>query len=149
MNFTRRSWYLLAIAIPLFAWILSTAQLASRWDSVHDAKPIPLGAAFDAEGQSVAVFTDFRQPDREIICSVTRPKDQRGELSRPPVDVSVDYDSTRWHLVAMAEDGHEKMNLRCGPADKLTDGATYACAVVPSDFQVKTSAEYASRERRR
>lgn len=142
MNFSRRSWYLLAILVPLIAWIIGSAQLASRWDSVHDAKPIALGGNFDAYGQSVAVFTDFPQPDRIVECSVTKPNEFAGKISTPPVEIAVDYDATRWHLIAIAEEGQDKMAITCAAADGHTDGATYAYAVIPTDFEAKTSAKF-------
>ena len=142
MDFTRRSWYILAIAVPLIAWLLGSAQLASRWDSVHEAKPIALGGTFDADGRSVAVFTDFPQPDRVIDCSIAKPREFEGKIAKPPVEISVDFDSTRWHLIALAEEGHEKMAISCLPADEHTDGSSYAFAVVPTDFEAKTSAEF-------
>ncbi len=142
MNLTRRSWYLLAIIVPVIAWLIGVGQLASRWDSVHEAKPIPIGGAFDAEGQSVVVFTDFIQPDREILCSVTRPKDHQQDIDKPPVDISVDYDATRWHLIGLLDKGQDKMSIACEPEDGLTDPASYAYAVTPSTFEKKISSDF-------
>lgn len=142
MNFTRRSWYLLAIAVPLIAWIIGSAQLASRWDVVHEAKPLPIGGNFDAADQSVAIFTDFVQADRIITCSVTRPKDQAREIDKPAVDISVNFDATRWHFIGFTPEGHDKMRVSCVPEDGHTDGSTYAYAVVPSTFDTEMSAHF-------
>ena len=130
MYFTRRSWYILAVLIPIVAWILATSQLAKQWHHVHEAKPVTLGSKFDAAGQSVAVFTDFEQPGRAITCSVTKPKDHAVDLTTPPLQISVDYDSTRWHFIGMLEEGFDDMAIECLPDDQQIDSATYAYALV-------------------
>lgn len=130
MYFTRRSWYILAVMIPIVAWIIATSQLAKQWDNVHAAKPVTLDSKFDAAGQSVAVFTDFEQPGRAITCSVTKPKDHAVALTAPPLQISVDYDSARWHLIGMLEEGMDDMSIACIPDDQQIDSATYAYALV-------------------
>ena len=142
MNFNRRSWYILAVLVPIVAWILGSAQLASRWDSIHEARPTPIGGKFDAAGQSVAVFTDFPQADRKIVCSITKPKAAKSEIKKPDIEIFVNYDTTRWKFIGLVDKGVDQMAIACLPDDGHTDGATYAYAVVPSTVEAAISAEF-------
>lgn len=140
VDFSKRAWYLLAIALPVAGWLMATAHLAGQWDQVRDAQPIPIGAAIDAKGSSVLAFTDLERPDQHVECTTAGPKKHRKTFSAPPVEVVIDSDGSRWHLIGILEKGEDSMRLRCAPEGGGTDAADYAYAVIPAVSDRTTSA---------
>lgn len=128
---TSRWWYAAAAAIAAVGWIVAVAFTAGTWDELRDSTVIPSGQPFDAEGHDVAVLTDLPQPGRDISCEAVGPAEERTPIpSDAIVDVTVTTDGTRWHLIALMEDGRADMTVECTPGDELSDSASYGYALV-------------------
>ena len=126
-----RWWYVVAALVAAVGWIVAVAFTAGTWDELRGSTVIPSGQPFDAEGHDVAVLTDLPQPGRDIACEAVGPGEERTEISSDSiVDVTVTTDGTRWHLIALMEDGRADMTAECTPGDELSDSASYGYALV-------------------
>lgn len=128
MELTRRRWYVVAALIAVLAWVAGTAYAASAWDPLREATVTPVGQDINPDGQDLAVFTDLVQPDRTIRC-FARADGPRLRVPAPPVDLLVDSDGSRWHLIGVLRDAPDGVHVACGPTDKATDTARYGTAV--------------------
>lgn len=126
-----RAWYVIGALIAAVGWVGATAYTAGAWDQLRDSTVTPVGQPFDGSGHDVAVLTDLPQPGREIACEAVGPGEERTPIpSDSVVDVTVSSDGTRWHLIALMEDGREQMSVECRPGDERSDSAIYGYAVV-------------------
>ena len=125
-------WYTAALFLVLGGWMAGTAVAAGSWDTVREAELVPLEQRIDAADGSVAVFTDIRQPERDVTCRAT-PR-ARGSEPTPfgpaPLDLRVDRDGTTWYLVGWLAEGADGLKVTCTPRDRAADNATYATAAV-------------------
>jgi hypothetical protein len=108
---------------------------AGAWDSVRAAGITSNNQPVDANNRSVAVFTDVVQPDRRVTCTQTTEAAKRAEKEPKPIppaslELVVEDDGNEWHLIGFQSDGRNDMTIRCTPADKRADNATYAYSVV-------------------
>lgn len=108
---------------------------AGAWDAVRAAPVAAVNKPLDASGQSVAVFTDVVQPERKVTCSQTTAADRKAEkepkaIPAASLELVVTDDGNEWHLIAFEPDGRNDMAIRCTPADKRSDNATYAFSTV-------------------
>ena len=108
---------------------------AGAWDVVRAAPVAAVNKPLSAGGQSVAVFTDVVQPERKVTCSQTTAAERKAEKKPtliPPasLELVVTDDGNEWHLIAFEPDGRNDMAIRCTPADKSSDNATYAFSTV-------------------
>jgi hypothetical protein len=123
--------YLIAVLIVLAGWVGATAVAAGAWDTVRDSTLVPVTQdRADAEGFSVAVFTDIVQPERDIICQGRDGDDQTVSIKPAAIDVPVTTDGTEWHLINLLPKGRDGLKVRCGSRDKRVDNATYSYAIV-------------------
>ncbi|MFD1859422.1 hypothetical protein EHW97_07410 [Aeromicrobium camelliae] len=126
-----RAWYVIGAVIAAVGWVGATAYTAGAWDQLRGSTVTPVGQPFDGSGHDVAVLTDLPQPGREIACEAVGPGEERTPIpSDSVVDVTVSSDGTRWHLIALMEDGREQMSVECRPSDERSDSAIYGYAVV-------------------
>ena len=130
MDLSRRHWYVVAALLAAVAWVAGTALAASSWDPLRAASVVPVGQPVQIEdGQDLAVLTDLVQPDRDIAC-VARKGKNRTPIPESTVDVVVDSDGSRWHLIGVLTDPPDGARIVCRPADDATDTARYGTAVV-------------------
>jgi hypothetical protein len=120
------------LALTLTGWIIGVAVAGGAWDAVRNAPITSANQALQAEGESIAVFTDVVQTDRQITCSmVDVVRDARPAPIPPaPIALTVDDDGTTWSLVAFQPDGRNNITVSCAPRDKQVDNAQYAYAAV-------------------
>ncbi|MFL6088922.1 MAG: hypothetical protein ACJ71Z_02145 [Aeromicrobium sp.] len=125
-------WYLAALALVIVGWMVGVAVAGGAWDAVRHARISSTNEALQAQGSSVAVFTDVVQPDRQITCTMTDVvTDSRSTPVPPaPIALEVEDDGTTWHLVAFQPEGRNGVTVTCAPADKRVDNAQYAFATV-------------------
>jgi len=108
---------------------------AGAWDTVRDAPVAAVNKPLDAGDQSVAVFTDVVQPERRVTCAQTTEADRKADKKPKPIPVAslelvITDDGNEWHLIGFEPDGRNDMTIRCTPADKGSDNATYAFSTV-------------------
>ena len=108
---------------------------AGAWDAVRAAPVTAVNKPLDAGGQSVAVFTDVVQPERKVTCTQTTSAEREADKKPKPIpqaslELVVTDDGNEWHLIAFEPDGRNDMAIRCTPADKGSDNATYAFSTV-------------------
>ena len=125
-------WYLGALALTLIAWMVGVAIAGGAWDAVRSAPITSANEALQAEGQSIAVFTDVVQADRRITCAMTDVVTDSRSVTIPPAPIALDVedDGTTWHLVAFQPEGRDGVTVACTPQDKQVDNAQYAFATV-------------------
>jgi hypothetical protein len=125
-------WYLAAIALTLVAWMVGVAVAGGAWDAVRSAPISSANEALQAEGQSIAVFTDVVQSDRQISCAMTDVVTDSRAVTIPPAPIAleVEDDGATWHLVAFQPEGRNGVTVSCTPRDKQVDNAQYAYATV-------------------
>ena len=128
-------WYLAALTIALLGWIVGTAVAAGAWDAVREAPIGPFNGPLEASGYSVAVFTDVVQPERRVSCTETTEPARKSKQDPEPVpaaslELVVQDDGNEWHLIGFEPNGRDQMIVRCSPADKRADNATYAFSAV-------------------
>ncbi|GAA2085457.1 hypothetical protein IDH50_07070 [Aeromicrobium tamlense] len=138
MELTRRRWYLVAGLLAALAWIAGTAFAASAWDPLREAEVVPVGQPIQANGSDdLAVLTDLPQPERAISC-VARNGKERTPVPPATVDIVVDSDGSRWHLIGVLSDAPDETRIVCRPDDKQTDTARYGTALVDLESRVGT-----------
>ncbi|MGA9100962.1 hypothetical protein [Aeromicrobium sp.] len=108
---------------------------AGAWDSVREAPIAAVTRPLDAGGLSVAVFTDVIQPERRVTCTQTTEAAKKAKREPKPIpaaslELVVNDDGNEWHLIGFEPNGHDTMSIRCTPADKRPDNATYAFSTV-------------------
>lgn len=125
-------WYLAALALTLAGWIVGVAVAGGAWDAVRAASITSANQALEAEGESIAVFTDVVQSQRRITCSmVDVVRDAKPQPIPPaPIALTVDDDGATWTLVAFEPDGRDNVTVACTPKDRQVDNAQYAYATV-------------------
>jgi hypothetical protein len=126
------AWYLLALAVFAIGWNGGVWWAGSAWDQVREARITSANQALQAEGASIAVFTDVVQPGRTITCVlVDVVRQARPQPMGPaPIPLTVDDDGITWQLVAFENDGRDNVTVKCAPDDKQVDNAQYAYATV-------------------
>lgn len=123
--------YLAAVLLVLVGWVGATVVAAGAWDTVRDSTLVPVTQELaDADGLSVAVFTDILQPERTITCRGTGAKGADVAIKTAAIDVPVDADGTEWHLINLLPEGRDGLKVRCSPLDKRVDNAAYSFALV-------------------
>lgn len=138
MDLTRRRWYLVAALIAALAWVAGTAFAASAWDPLRDAPVIPLGQPIQSSGDDdLAVLTDLPQAERDVTC-VARSGKKRLPIPAATVDIVVDSDGSRWHLIGVLPDAPDQVRVVCKPKDGQTDTARYGTALVDLSSRVGT-----------
>lgn len=130
-------WYLGAIALTIVSWMVGVAVAGGAWDAVRHAPISSANEALQAEGQSIAVFTDVVQNDRHITCAMTDVVTDSRAVTIPPAPIALDVedDGTTWHLVAFQPEGRNGVTVSCTPEDKQVDNAQYAYATVDGFIQ--------------
>lgn len=120
-----------ALFLAIGGWMAGTIVAAGAWDPVRDASITSTTRPLDAGGQSVAVFTDVLQPERQVTCRSTN-EDEKETTPIPPAgyDLTVDDDGNQWYLIGFELKGRDAMTISCTPRDKRSDNATYAYSVV-------------------
>lgn len=136
MELTRRRWYVVAALIAVLAWVAGTAYAASAWDPLRQATVVPVGQDIATDGEDLAILTDLVQPERTIRCFARAGKGDRVEVPDAPVDIVVDSDGSRWHLIGVLHDAPDGVHVACGATDDATDTARYGTALV--DLSSKT-----------
>jgi hypothetical protein len=121
--------------LAITGWVVATVVAAGAWDAVREAPVTVVDRPLDAGGLSVAVFTDVVQPERKVTCSHTTEADRKAKKDPKPIppaslQLVVTDDGSEWHLIGFEPDGRNDMAIRCTPADKRSDNATYAFATV-------------------
>jgi hypothetical protein len=118
-----------ALFIALIGLIAGFSVAAGAWDRVEHTGITSASGPVDAAGQSVAVFTDVKQPERRVSCEATV---RKASTPVPPASLAlvVNDDGNEWYLIGFIEDGRDGMEIRCAPRDKRPDNATYAYSVV-------------------
>lgn len=125
--------YLAAFLLVIGGWMAGTIVAAGAWDQVREAPTQGLQDALAAGGESVAVFTDVLQPEREIVCTARPAGEKEAEpapLDPAPVDLRVARDGSTWHLLAFAPEVDGEVVVRCAPQDDNGDAAGYQVAAV-------------------
>lgn len=125
-------WYLAALTLTMASWIIGVAVAGGAWDAVRSASITSANQALQAEGESIAVFTDVVQAERRITCSMVDVVRDAKPVPIPPAPIAltVEDDGATWTLVAFDPDGRDNVTVSCAPRDKQVDNAQYAYAVV-------------------
>lgn len=123
-------WYLATVALALIGWMVGVAVAGSAWDTVRTASISSANEPLQADGASVAVFTDVVQSNRLITCSAKHPRGGARLIQAAPIALTVDDDGETWHLIALEPDGSDNLSITCAPKDRLPDNAQYAFAIV-------------------
>lgn len=131
VRLTNPLWYLAALFVVLGGWMVGTIVAAGSWDHVRDATLESVTERVDAGSGSLAVFTDVRQPERDVTCTATPPGKgaEPVELEKAPIDLTVARDGSTWYLIAFEPEGRDDVAVRCTPRDRAADAATYRVAV--------------------
>ena len=121
--------------LALTGWVVATVVAAGAWDAVRDAPVAVVDKPLDAGGQSVAVFTDVLQPERKVACEHTTAADRKAEkeprrIPDASLELVVTDEGNEWHMIGFEPDGRNDMAIRCRPANKGSDNATYAFSTV-------------------
>lgn len=126
------AWYLLALAVFAIGWNGGVWWAGSAWDQVREARITSANQALQADGESIAVFTDVVQPDRKIICEMVDVVREapRQRMGADPIPLTVEDDGITWQLVAFEREGRDNVTVACAPEDKQVDNAQYAYATV-------------------
>jgi hypothetical protein len=132
VRLTNPLWYLAAFLLAIGSAMAGTAVAASAFDPVRDAVVTPITERVDAKSATLAVYTDIVQTERGILCRGRYGADDKGRVVIPDkgVDVIAQGDGTRWHLIALLEDGRDGLRIVCTPKDKRIDNASYGYATV-------------------
>ena len=114
---------------------MATVVAAGAWDAVREAPVAAVNQPLDATNKSVAMFTDVLQPERRVTCEQTTEADRKAKKEPRPIpaaslELVVADDGNEWHLIGFEPDGRNDMAIRCTPADKGSDNATYAFSTV-------------------
>lgn len=128
-------WYLAAFMAGSIAWMVGVTVAGSAWDIVRDASISSSNQALDAQGQSIAVFTDVPQANRSIECRLISVINDESQPmtpydSRVVQQLPVEDDGKTWYLIAFEQDGLDGVTATCAPKDGGVDNAQYAVAVV-------------------
>lgn len=131
MRLVNPLWYLAALFVVLGGWMAGTIVAAGAWDNVREATLESVTERVDAGSGSLAVFTDVRQPERDVTCTATPPGDEAEPLDIPaaPIDLTVARDGSTWYLIGFQREGRDDVAVRCTPRDRAADAATYRVAV--------------------
>lgn len=136
MELTRRRWYLVAALVAVLAWVAGTAFAASAWDPLRTATVVPVGQPIQSSGdEDLAVLTDLPQPERAVTC-VARSGKKRLRIPAATVDIVVDSDGSRWHLIGVLPNAPDQTRVVCRPKDDQTDTARYGTALVDLSSRV-------------
>jgi hypothetical protein len=124
-------WYLAALLVVLGGWMAGTVVAAGAWDRVREAPLQNVTERVDAKGASIAVFTDVRQPERDVTCTATTATKGAKPVDVPdaPLDLSVADDGSTWYLIGFEPEGRDGVAVRCTPKDRQADSASYRVAV--------------------
>ena len=81
------------------------------------------------------MFTDVVQPERRVACTQTTEAAKQANKDPRPVpaaslELVVTDDGNEWHLIGFEANGRDDLSIRCTPADKRGDNATYAFSTV-------------------
>ena len=115
----------------MLGWNVGIAVAAQAWDPVEEATVTSASGPVNASGQSLAVFTDVVQPERQITCAwKTEGKEKSTPIQPPTRNLVVRDDGSEWFLIGFERNGRDAMNVSCTPQDKRSDNATYAFAVI-------------------
>jgi hypothetical protein len=130
-------WYLAALALTIIGWMVGVAVAGGAWDTVRSAHITSANEALQAEGESIAVFTDVVQSDRQITCAMTDVVTDSRAVTLPPAPIALEVndDGETWHLVAFEPEGRNGVTVTCSPKDKQVDNAQYAYATVDGFIQ--------------
>lgn len=131
MRLTSPLWYFAAFLLVIGGWMASAVVAAGAWNHVRDATLQNVAERVDAKGSTLAVFTDVRQPERDVTCTATGPAKgaKPHTLDDAPIDLSVPRDGSTWYLIAFAQESGKDLKVRCRPKDEGADTATYRVAV--------------------
>jgi hypothetical protein len=129
---TSPAWYLVALAVFAIGWNGGVWWASTAWDQVREAQITSANQALQAEGKSIAVFTDVVQANRQITCVMS---DVVREARPQPIDpaaipLTVEDDGATWTLIAYEHDGRNNVTVACAPKDRQVDNAQYAYATI-------------------
>lgn len=130
MRPTNPLWYLAAFLIALASTMAATVVAAGAWQPVRDATITPVTEVAQAQSHTLAVFSDIRQPDRDITCEAVGTDKRHTPIPAAPIDLTVDDEGNPWYLIGLLREGADGLKLQCTPRDKRVDNATYGYAVV-------------------
>lgn len=123
-------WYLAAFLFALGSVTVGIIVAAGAWDPVREAAVSPTTTRADALGKTLVVFTDIRQPDRDVTCRATGRDKKPIEIPPAPLDIVVDDEGNQWHLIGLLTEGTSDMSVQCTPRDRRVDNASYGWATV-------------------
>jgi hypothetical protein len=123
-------WYLAAFFFALVSVVIGTVVAAGAWDPIRVVTVSPTTTRADALGKTLVVFTDIRQPDRNVTCRATGRDKKSVEIPPAALDITVDNEGNQWHLIGLLTEGRTDMSVQCAPRDKRVDNASYGWATV-------------------
>ena len=126
------AWYLVALAVFAIGWNGGVWWAGQAWDMVREAPITSANEALQAEGESIAVFTDVVQANRRITFSMSSVvREARPQPIAPaPIPLTVEDDGATWTLIAFEHEGRDNVTISCAPKDKQVDNAQYAYATI-------------------
>lgn len=125
-------WYLAALSLTMVGFMVGVGVSGTAWNLVRASPISSANSALQAEGASIAVFTDVVQADRRITCAMTNVATDAAPETIPPatIPLTVEDDGTTWNLVAFQREGRDGVIVKCTPRDRSVDNAQYAFATV-------------------
>lgn len=123
-------WYLAAFIFALVSVVIGTVVAAGAWDPVRVVTVTPTTTRADAMGKTLVVFTDIRQPGRNITCRATGRDKKPVDIPPAALDITVDNEGNQWYLIGLLTEGTSDMSVQCTPRDKRVDNASYGWATV-------------------
>jgi len=132
VRLTNPLWYLVAFTLAIGTLMAAAAVAASAFDPIRDATVVPITERVDAQGTTLAVYTDIVQDNRTISCRGRYGADDKGRVPIPNkgVAITAQGDGTRWTLIGLLEKGRDGLRIVCTPDDKRVDNASYGYATV-------------------
>ena len=123
-------WYLAAFLFALGSVTVGIVVAAGAWDPVREVTISPTTTRAESQGKTLVVFTDIRQPDRNVTCRATGRDKKPVEIPPAALDITVDNEGNQWHLIGLLTEGTSDMSVQCTPRDKRVDNASYGWATV-------------------
>jgi hypothetical protein len=123
-------WYLAAFLVAIGSTVIGTAVAAGAWEPVREATVSPTTVRADAAGQSLAVFTDIVQTDRDVACRAIDRDKNSTPVPDAALEITVDEEGNQWHLIGLLPEGSDGLAVRCAPGDKRIDNASYGFATI-------------------
>lgn len=124
-------WYLLALLLAIGSAMVAAAVAASAYDTIKTTRVTGVHELADAQGRTLAVYTDDFEADRGVACHARDRDKERVEIDTAVPVIENRTGGTTWRLLSILRNGRDGLRVTCTPESKdVDDGAAYAWSVV-------------------